>query len=263
MYTLHDFTDEEYFNHPAINRSTLWNMRKSAFHTQTKQPRTDALDVGTATHLVVLEGADDRVTFWDGPDRRSKAGKAAYAKFEADNIEHNRIVLKKQDYYDVMYMAEAVRTHSVANRLFGVPGKKEITARWEREGVELKAKFDFLAVDSKYAVDLKTTVDASPDGFARAVSNYGYYFQAAFYLDAIPELERFYFVCIEKKTNAVAVYYLERDSAYVLYGRNQMYSWLKDYAVADLSGDWRGYTDDEPMELVAPYWMSQAQEAAE
>ena len=58
MYTLHDFTDEEYFNHPAVNRSTLWNMRKSAFHTQTKQPRTDALDVGTATHLVVLEGAD-------------------------------------------------------------------------------------------------------------------------------------------------------------------------------------------------------------
>ena len=262
MYTLHDFTDEEYFNHPAVNRSTLWNMRKSAFHTQTKQPRTDALDVGTATHLVGLEGADDRVTFWDGPDRRSKAGKAAYAKFEADNIEHNRIILKKQDYYDVMYMAEAVRAHSVVKELFEVDGRTEVTATWKREGVvELKAKYDFLALASNYAVDLKTTVDASPAGFARAVSNYGYYFQAAFYLDAIPELERFYFVCVEKKTNAVAVYYLERDSAYVQYGRSQMHSWLKDYAVSDLSGHWPGYTDDEPMELVAPYWMSQ--EAAE
>ncbi len=260
MYTLHDFTDEEYFAHPAVNRSTLWSMRKSPYHTKIKQPRTDALDVGTATHAVVLEGADDRITFFEG-DRRTKPGKAAWNKFQAECIEHNRIVLKKQDYYDVMWMAQAVRTHSVANRLFGVPGRKEVTARWEREGVDLKAKFDFLAVDSKYAVDLKTTVDASPDGFARAVGNYGYYFQAAFYLDAIPELERFYFVCIEKKTNAVAVYFLERDSAYVQYGRSQMHSWLKDYAVADLSDDWRGYTDDEPMELVAPYWMSQ--EAAE
>tara|TARA_E500000331_G_C17153308_1_gene668362 strand:- start:252 stop:1031 length:780 start_codon:yes stop_codon:yes gene_type:complete len=259
MYELRKMTDAEYFAHPAINRSTLWKMGKSPYHSTILTPRTDALDLGTAAHLVLLENADDRITFWDG-DRRTKAGKAAYAEFEADNIENERVILKKNDYCDCLRMVEAVRGHSVAKKLFAAKGETEITAIWMKDGLTLKAKYDFLALDSKYAVDFKTTVDASPNGFARSVSNYGYYFQAAFYLDAIPELERFYFVCAEKKTNAVAVYHLDRDSAYVQYGRSQIHQYLKDYAEADLTGQWRGYTDDESIELLAPYWMQEATE---
>jgi hypothetical protein len=260
MTKLKNYTDDEYFAHPAVNRSTLWNMRKSAFHTQTKLPRTDALDYGTAAHLILLEDADDKVTFWDGPDRRSKKGKEAYAKFEQENIDNERIVLKKQDYFDVMYLIEAVRKHAVANSLLGTGGQKEVTAIWERKGVELKAKYDYLDLTNKFAADFKTTQDASYKGFERSVYNFGYYFQAAFYFDAFPELERFYFICAEKKTNAVAVYHIDRDSTYIDYGITQMYQWLEDYSIADISGYWAGYTDEYSKELETPYWLREAAE---
>ena len=78
-------------------------------------------------------------------------------------------------------------------------------------------------------MDLKTTTDASPAGFARAVERYRYHVQAAYALDGWPQAggglaDQFIFVVVEKAPPyAMGLYDLSAvllDAARALYRRD-------------------------------------------
>jgi hypothetical protein len=100
-------------------------------------------------------------------------------------------------------------------------------------------------------IDLKSTVDASPAGFARAVARYSYHVQAAHYM-AGTKCDRFLFVAFEKTAPyACAVYELDADA--IARGRD-----LREHALETLAscielGVWPGYaTEVQVLEL--PRW---------
>ena len=176
---------------------------------------TAAMLLGTAVHTHILELPE-----WDaryiaapeGIDRRYKAGKDAWAAFEAEST--GRTVISRADAELVMAMGRAVHGHPAAAYLLGLPGKAETTWMWtdEATGLECKCRPDWLVDDGSMIVDLKTTEDASPAGFAKSIANFRYHVQASWYLDGLERAtgrrpEQFIFICVEKKApHAVAVY---------------------------------------------------------
>ena len=176
---------------------------------------TAAMLLGTAVHTLVLETdqfAERYVAAPEGIDRRYKAGKELFAEWEAQAA--GRTVLTKADADLIQAMGRAVHGHPAAAYLLGLPGKAETTHMWtdEATGLECKCRPDWLVDDGSMIVDLKTTEDASPAGFAKSIAAWRYHCQASWYLDGIQKStgrrpEQFIFICVEKKApHAVAVY---------------------------------------------------------
>jgi len=145
-------------------------------------------------------------------------------------------------------MADSIRRHRLASRLL-VDGDAEVTLRWKDEptGLECKARADFYVKRHAFALDVKTTENASPDAFPRDAARYGYGRQAAFYGDgfaAIDEaIEHFLFLVVEKAPPyAVAVYALDEDS--IARGRASVRRDLEALADAFERDDWRAYSEN-------------------
>ena len=176
---------------------------------------TAAMLLGTAVHTLVLETdqfAERYVAAPEGIDRRTKAGKELFAEWEAQAA--GRTVLTKADADLIQAMGRAVHGHPAAAYLLGLPGKAETTHMWtdEATGLECKCRPDWLVDDGSMIVDLKTTEDASPAGFAKSIANFRYHVQASWYLDGLERAtgrrpEQFIFLVVEKKwPHPVAVY---------------------------------------------------------
>ncbi|NLA66218.1 MAG: hypothetical protein GX862_09955 [Leucobacter sp.] len=81
-----------------------------------------------------------------------------------------------------------------------------------------RARFDYLPDEGNIAVDIKTTVDASPGGFAKGAANFGYHIQRGHYLDVLKHATgrtvEMLFVVVEKTApHLVAVHQLSQEFA--------------------------------------------------
>ena len=83
---------------------------------------------------------------------------------------------------------------------------REIAIVWDdpETGLRCKARIDFVSEYDGWTVvgDLKSSINAAPKQWARAVANYGYHRQAAFYLDgcnAISPHDRLFAWIIQEK----------------------------------------------------------------
>lgn len=120
-------------------------------------------------------------------------------------------------------------------------------------GVRRKCRIDYLTPE--LVIDLKTTTDASPDGFAKAVGNYGYDLQAAYYLDILRllgEPRTFVNIAVESSPpHAVGVY---SYSDYDLQVADATFlELLNTYAVCKTSGKWPGYSQ-KIVQVRVPKW---------
>ena len=100
-------------------------------------------------------------------------------------------------------------------------GEKQVSFVWvdEDTGVKCKGRADL--VNTGTIDDLKTTIDASPEGFRRAIGRFLYYVQAGVYTAAWLQLtgdaKEFRFICVETgDIPAVALY--EMDSVSMVAG---------------------------------------------
>jgi len=119
-----------------------------------------------------------------------------------------------------------------------------------------KARIDFLRDDGGM-VDIKTTIDASPEGFGRIIASFLYHVQGAHYwsggehvLGASPKF--FAFIAAEKEPPyGVSTQVLQVDALRV--GMAKADRALKKYAEAVATGRWTAYSDlIEPAQL--PGW---------
>lgn len=198
----------------AVSASLLKQIAKSPAHAkaylQQQQEPTPAMLFGTAFHTCVLESerfAEDYAVF-EG-DKRTKEGKANYERL----VTEGKTIITATDYATITAMASAIGDHPAASKLVRGDGQTEVSMFWEDEstGLQCKCRPDIWIAQGRGSVivDLKTTEDASPEGFARSIQSYGYGIQAAHYL-AGSGADAFIFVAVEKKEPyAVAVYQLD------------------------------------------------------
>ena len=268
-----ELTNAEYHAHKAISKSDLDAARKSGIHLLDKKegpPRasTPAFDFGTAFHAGLLPGEDfSKVAVRMPKEITSKATKAGkeFAK------EHEgKIILNHSDSYALDQMMLSVSQHPAASGLLNgdLKGKSEqsffCTDTGETE-LELKCRPDFMLDDGSLIIDVKTTTDASPNGFKKSLANFRYYVQAAWYLHVVEKAtgrrpEAFIFVAVEKQRPfATGVYVADEECIRI--GMEQAREDLMNIAKWKNTGVYPGYSSQAEM-ISLPKWMLPREDGA-
>ncbi len=165
-----------------------------------------------------------------------------------------------QEQWDMLHgMRDAVMSHPAAGALLSkLPGQAELSVYWnDTETCALcRCRPDYWRQDD-LLVDLKTTEDASPEGFSKSIANYRYDVQAAYYLDGVNQAtgrkpRQFVFIAVEKKPPyAVGVYTLDAET--LMLGRAQYQADLRHYAECVANDNWPGY-GDKIQKISMPTW---------
>jgi exodeoxyribonuclease VIII len=212
--------------------------------------QTAAMKLGSLTHCAVLEPDELSSRYGICLPRNTKAGKEMAAEMEAAGIE----AVTASEMEQAIAMAGSVRSHQAAAALLR-DGKAEQSFWWDDTptGLRCKCRPDWYTGNT--IVDLKTTTDASPKGFARSVAQWRYAIQQNHYL-AGTFAERFVFIAVEK-TYPYAVGVYELDEAAALYGETERRNNLQTIADCRAISEWPGYGNTiQPLGL--PAWALQA-----
>lgn len=240
---------------PAVRRSELWLFRKSPAHylyaVTHPSESTPAMEFGTAAHKFILEQESFFEDYVIAPevDRRTKAGKAAWAEF-MESL-GDRSVIKPADLEVIQAMDEAVKAHPTAAALLKT-GQHEVPIEWTdaATGEPCKCRPDCLTEygGQKYIVDYKTTNSCEDGHFERACRTYGYKLQAAMYTEGVfaETLESYKFAFVAQEKNppyAVRVYFC--DQGFIDEGREQFQDLIELYHVCKKTNQWPGYENEE------------------
>ena len=265
-----DIDNAAYHGGKGISKSGLDLIARSplhywaAYHDPLRKPReeTPAMRIGTAIHTAVLEPEtflERYVIVPEGIDRRTKDGKAEYAVLEARAVDKGAQLLPYSDFDHAMAIKSSCHTHPMAKQMFS-SGKAEMSVFWtdEETGVLCKCRPDWLLGGENPAIlDLKSTIDASPDGFMKSAYKYRYHVQAAWYLDGLEAAigikpDAFMFLAVEKTAPYAAAFYYA-DDAMLAAGRAEYRRQLRIYAECQKENKWPGYaTKLQPLSL--PKW---------
>lgn len=248
--------------------STLKELGRSPRHfaeAEDGKESTDSQQIGTATHWAVFEPAKfaARVMLWE---RRNGARRGkAWDAFEAESALKRALVLTEDEHDEVLALARAVRNSPQVKPFFAQGGEAEVPLRWTdaETGLPCKARLDWICPIG--IADLKTTKDASPEGFGRECARYKYHQQGGFYVDGYAAshagLELPYFIIAAEKgaPHVVQVYRVAGDVLEL--GRSEMRAHLRRVAeLRKLPRDqWPGYADGV-LDLALPRWAMPYQE---
>ena len=176
---------EDYVKIDAVNNSTL-KILSSQSPAHCKQymtegrPETKALSFGKAADCYILEPTLFAKQYVVGPDlnHNSKAWKE-YKASVAEGVE----ILKQAEMDDIISIYNKISNSHGMRLLMG--GKSQVVCIWEdkKTGLTCKSRWDYYNEDIPMITDLKTTISAEPEHFAKDIFKYGYYQQAAFYTD--------------------------------------------------------------------------------
>ena len=258
-----------YHAHPALSSTQArWILdcpAKYRWRIDNPPDPTVTMHFGSAAHRLVLGEGPDYVTV-DAPDWRTADARRQREEANAAGapaiLAHEMTVIRD--------MAAALWSHPTAGRLLARPGTSEAVLLWSDpdNGVHCRAMLDRLPglnppATRSIITDYKTTRDASPRGFARAVATYGYHVQAAWYLDAVAANGLgvdavFVFIAQEKDPPyLVGVYQLDQED--LALGHRMAAKSRRVYRDCTLSGTWPGYAL-EPVTLRLPYWATYEEE---
>lgn len=184
-----------------------------------------------------------------------------WSDVQAEWLQNNasRTVLTPEQWEQLHAMRDAVMAHPAAHALLtGCTGKAELSVYWNDPvtGELCRCRPDWWR-DDDLLVDLKTTEDASPEGFAKSIANWRYDVQDPFYTDGVKLAtgrtpRGFVFIAVEKKPPyAVGVYVLDEESREL--GRAQYQADLQVYAECVKTNTWPGY-GDKIQSISVPGW---------
>lgn len=247
-----DVPFRQYQQWPAVSKHDLDLVARSPAHYQAAKQHppetTAAMHFGTAAHAWILEPhkAPAEVAVRPRYDRRTKAGKEAYAEFEAMSI--GKTIIGEDESRRLAAMAAAVSKNKIARSL--IDQAKHIEASVfvhnEQFGVATRCRPDI--IHDNVVVDLKTAADASPKAFASSMVKFRYHVQAAYYLDLcrkageVTDDAQFVFLVVEKlPPYGVALYSVKPED--IDRGRLQYERDLQRYAHCLKSGQWFGYSE--------------------
>ena len=235
-----DMPFEDYNEIPAYRASDLKDVDKCIYSWKNKEgfEESPALLEGRVQHTVFLELHNFDKEFIIEPklDRRTKDGKAAYAKFKE---QVGNLTPIPETLYDVCMERRETIAHLIPD---GENDKTELTLCYQLHGQPFKSRLDWY--DGKRVWDLKTCRDASPRGFKTAINSFRYHMQASLYIDAcravgLP-IEGFSFLAQEKAQPYPYVVYEMSDEA-IKYGQAKNEQALHALLEAEKSGEYLPY----------------------
>jgi len=262
--------EQEYHNGPGISQSNLKILgAKSPKHYKhavdnPKSP-TAAMQFGSLFHCNLLQPEKLDEQYAKGPncEKRKADDKALWESFYQANNErimldhHGAITTRDPDgkwrtehalTLDVSdTMKFAINSNKIAMRALETGGSElSLYSKDDDTGLLKRCRIDRVPEGGNAIVDVKTTLDASPKGFAKSVANFGYHVQGAYYLDICNDLgmekECFVFVAIEKEPPyGVGIYQLSKDA--IAHGRSQYKEWLEVLAKCLDKDEWPGYPE--------------------
>lgn len=219
-----EMTNDEYHAGPGVSKSHLDVIAGSSplhyWHKYLNPDRerstpTPDMQLGTCIHAAILEPdlLGSTCVANPGIERRSNAGKAEYAAFCAEHA--GKIILDDEGYQAVLQVRDAVQRHPIARGLL-TGGKPEQTffALDPEHGELAKCRFDWLRDCGDFALDVKSTKDASPEGFGKSVASFRYDLQPPWYFDVLDILygevpKSWVFLAVEKvPPYAIGIYFI-------------------------------------------------------
>jgi hypothetical protein len=165
----------------ALNASAIKAGRTSMKHMrnaiQSGQEATSAMAKGTLIHSLLLDP-----DFWQNIVINDDSRNSKAYKLLADECEvQGETILKSEQSDELKAIEASVHANKDAHDLLA-RCKYEVTATWERGGLGMcKARFDAIADDGSYFIDIKTCSDISPRSVGSQFVNMGYDIQYGWY----------------------------------------------------------------------------------
>lgn len=256
-----DIAADKYHRWDAMHSTLLKVVRTQtpahALEYQQNPPEeTNAMKVGTALHLAVLEPEtfENQVILGLDHNRRGNANQEAWALFEKKAAKQKKIWLTGEQYAHCEAMAEAVRANPRAMQFLDdaiSPGMNEVSMVWKdpETGLKCKSRVDRLCrwkQKHNAIVDVKTTAGytpptdfqpamggASTSRLEQQIGAYGYDMQSMFYEGGAKVLApadyRFFFIFVEK-TPPYAVHTVEPTIEMMAEGQDKVRMALRRWA---------------------------------
>jgi hypothetical protein len=274
---VYDIPEAEYHARPELSSTGVRKLLPPSCPAKFKHwrdfgdPPSAAFDLGKAAHRVVL-GAGAEIVEIEADDWRTKA-----AREQRDDAREDGLTpLLTADFETVLAMAEALRAHPFAAKLFEPgTGQPEQTLIWAERAtvvnedgsatgvmpVRCRALVDWLPNPGSGRLvlpDFKSCISAAPDDLSKAMSRYGYHLQMCFYLrglrslglageDAEPLL-----VC-QEKTPPYLVTVVQPDRDAMRLAEIRIREALDVYAQCVADDRWPGYSDDVVLASLPPW----------
>ena len=253
----------DYYDIDALSNSSLSVLKRSPqeFHERfvtgnQKGEETDAMRLGSAVHMLALEPEkfDGEYVVLEGPIN-AKTGnpygrdtKAFTEWLEAASVDETRKILIREDFDSSIKIAQAFHSHEIIEGLMSVGGKEFektllLTYQYDDGSSErVKCKPDCIIPAESIIIDLKTSSDPRPEEFQWSALRYGYYRQAAIYLDACEvyygkEFRFLFGVVNSKAPNECGVFELTPSD--IQRGRDEYHELIEEYSRRLASNNWR------------------------
>lgn len=215
-----------------------------------------AMDFGRAFHCALLEPARFAQSFPILPEFKGTGSVAAKARWVEDQGPDAQPI-KPEAAERIAAMVASIREHPVAREAV-LHGAAEATVLWtdEATGLRHKARADYYRQDKGVLLEIKTCRDASPGGFARALSEYRYHVACALYVEGFQALgdpiHHYLMLAIESEPpHCCATYTLTADTE----GRGfELLDRDREVLATCLRADyWPAYSD-KTLALSLPRW---------
>lgn len=260
-----------YHRDDSVSNSMLSSLSRSpahcyALHIDPARPErkpTAAMAAGTLAHAAILEphALHDRyVVKPDGMSFVTKDGNAWRA-------EQTRIIVDADQMQLSQAQRKAVMSHAALGKLLTGTTDAEASVFWMDIASDLRCRCrpDLLHWHSDKeatALDIKTISDLTPKAVARAVAEYGYHRQAAFYSQGCEAagitIRRFVFGFVSSSYPVLAAAF-QLDEETLMQGYDEIAELLELYASCKQSGVWPAFGDDvQPISL--PVWAKRSGE---
>lgn len=199
-----DVPEADYHASEGLSVSRLKRHRKAAIlSTVDSDEETRAQKFGTLIHATVLEPDSIPARFYVTGLKVINENHAA-TKAELEKAA-GRTLVKQAEYDEAQRIRDAIMRHPAAREMLAPGLLTEQSFYWvdPATGLLCRGRADGLRLEWRAVVDLKSTEDASAEGFARSCTKYLYDWQEAYYREGIEascgwEPQAFFFLACEK-----------------------------------------------------------------
>lgn len=232
---------KEYERTPGMNVSALLSGATPAHvraYLDNPPEQTDAMALGTATHLSVFEVGEYLARVID--KKYEKYSTKESREWRDERLAEGHLILNEEQRGQVVGMRDSLLARDEIREILESKGKSEValTGKCPDTGLILKGRIDRIGTYQKWPClfDLKTCTDCEAEAFTRHAYSMDYHCRAAWYLDLANLTagveRRFLIIAIEKEA-PYACRLFEFDETLLSLGRKKYKARLMNWAKAE------------------------------